>query len=666
MNHGIPTAKSRKGISPIVAVVLLIAIAVVAAVGLYFWAGGITARQPTPSVPIAITATPIDPANGKIAVANLGSTPLTVSRLNTADGTTCEFGETVTIQPGNQAVCTMPPKRGTTIIYGSNTSQAVVILPPQEVDNFTITSSAPFTESTWANPFSGTFTNTSKGSVELKWRSFWPTVVSSGDAGYPDIAANGTVEHIVWSDDNNIYYANSSSGWDKSTIYSCPEQLDDRVRIVADENGIVHMAWAEGPSYYDKVYYANSSSGWSPQLVSNVSGAEVNTNLDLAVRNGVAHIVWLDNRTGGGLDYYANSSSGWESENISSYVGDYPRIAVDSNNVSHITWIDFSTPNSVHYANSSSGWHDNTIASNSNFPAIAVGPSDDVHISWRYAHGGNHIMHASSTNGWSPETVYTYSTGNCESAISGMQGDIAVSANGNVHIIRTREHYRHCDTEPSLLYAKYNGTWHTSYIDADTRNGAYWPMITTDENNLAHISWGGNGKVYYANATGHYYAAGGFASSALNTNGITHYKNVTWTQTLPAGTSLSLKLRLSNDSSFSGYVDEPPTNNSGLGNYSKYIKLIANLSTDDVDLTPVLKSLVVTYKPALVNLTYAVNLDSGISWVALNRSDGSTLVNDTGLGCTTFHSRTQEVNTSYSYRVVAGDCGGGTYYQDYP
>ena len=46
----------KKGISPIVAVVLLIAIAVIAAVGLYFWVGGLATKQPTPDTPIVISA----------------------------------------------------------------------------------------------------------------------------------------------------------------------------------------------------------------------------------------------------------------------------------------------------------------------------------------------------------------------------------------------------------------------------------------------------------------------------------------------------------------------------------------------------------------------------------------------------------------------------------
>ncbi|MFC2174809.1 archaellin/type IV pilin N-terminal domain-containing protein [archaeon] len=46
----------RKGISPIVSVVLLIAISVISAVSLYFWVGGLATKQATPERPIVINA----------------------------------------------------------------------------------------------------------------------------------------------------------------------------------------------------------------------------------------------------------------------------------------------------------------------------------------------------------------------------------------------------------------------------------------------------------------------------------------------------------------------------------------------------------------------------------------------------------------------------------
>lgn len=54
----------KKGISPIVAVVLLIAIAVIAAVGLYFWVGGLATKQPTPNTPIVLNAQSVTCGNG--------------------------------------------------------------------------------------------------------------------------------------------------------------------------------------------------------------------------------------------------------------------------------------------------------------------------------------------------------------------------------------------------------------------------------------------------------------------------------------------------------------------------------------------------------------------------------------------------------------------------
>ena len=133
----------KKGISPIVSVVLLIAIAVVAAVGLYFWMGGLATKQPTPNVPIVISANPIDPGSGTILIANLGSSPLTVSELQTTDDTftKCLFDGEVTIDPGEHASCMLAtetnvtgPVEGEIIIYAENTGSAnAMISMPERV-----------------------------------------------------------------------------------------------------------------------------------------------------------------------------------------------------------------------------------------------------------------------------------------------------------------------------------------------------------------------------------------------------------------------------------------------------------------------------------------------------------------------------------------------------
>ena len=63
----------RKGISPIVSVVLLIAIAVIAAVGLYFWVGGLATKQPAsdkPATIIAVCSGGNATANGVVLITN--------------------------------------------------------------------------------------------------------------------------------------------------------------------------------------------------------------------------------------------------------------------------------------------------------------------------------------------------------------------------------------------------------------------------------------------------------------------------------------------------------------------------------------------------------------------------------------------------------------------
>jgi len=101
----------QKGISPIVAVVLLIAIAVIAAVGLYFWVGGLATKQPTPATPNVITAQKIScvpethsNATMTVMMQNLGTTSLTANFTLYGDGSSNNATTTaVTINAGSQA-----------------------------------------------------------------------------------------------------------------------------------------------------------------------------------------------------------------------------------------------------------------------------------------------------------------------------------------------------------------------------------------------------------------------------------------------------------------------------------------------------------------------------------------------------------------------------------
>ncbi len=108
----------RKGVSPIVAVVLLIAIAVVAAVGLYFWAGGLATSQNTPETPIAISAVPVGVGADelKLLLANLGDTAIPAgTTFYTSNG--AEANLSTTLPAGQQAMLTF---------HGGTTSSGTV------------------------------------------------------------------------------------------------------------------------------------------------------------------------------------------------------------------------------------------------------------------------------------------------------------------------------------------------------------------------------------------------------------------------------------------------------------------------------------------------------------------------------------------------------------
>ncbi len=119
----------RKGISPIVAVVLLIAIAVIAAVGLYFWVGGLATKQPTPNTPGTITAIcsgATNSHNGTLMVSNTGTTALSGSLTVTGGTYTTSCDSSCnSLAAGASCVCSSTMAAGDSgTVYGASTASA--------------------------------------------------------------------------------------------------------------------------------------------------------------------------------------------------------------------------------------------------------------------------------------------------------------------------------------------------------------------------------------------------------------------------------------------------------------------------------------------------------------------------------------------------------------
>ncbi len=121
----------RKGLSPIIAIVLILAITVIAGVTLYFWVIGTTAQQPTPSTPRTITARMINCAeagNSTMLISNISPPGRSVnsSHFKVTTGT-LYCPQNVTMVSKGQIVCEIAnftEGAGTASIYGDNIASA--------------------------------------------------------------------------------------------------------------------------------------------------------------------------------------------------------------------------------------------------------------------------------------------------------------------------------------------------------------------------------------------------------------------------------------------------------------------------------------------------------------------------------------------------------------
>ncbi len=120
-----------KGISPIVAVVLLLAMTVIAGVGIYFWALSLSSKQATPEAPTSIVVNPV--GKGKLLIANLGPKGVNLSNLHSNNGSlSCP---PKVLKPGDQEVCEVNASEAVLTIWGNGVGGVTVQLPPSSGEN---------------------------------------------------------------------------------------------------------------------------------------------------------------------------------------------------------------------------------------------------------------------------------------------------------------------------------------------------------------------------------------------------------------------------------------------------------------------------------------------------------------------------------------------------
>ncbi len=269
----------KKGMSPIVAVVLLIAISVIAAISIYFWSAGLVTKQPTSEKPVPIVANPV--GGGKVLIANLGQEVVNASSLKTSDPNVEISCSSATIQPGEQVLCTITgtPSSGTIAIYGSGTGSTTLTITNETVDNppsinwvvdnttdsrvllgYTIEIKANVTDDI------GVDTVLEKDNSTGSWTS--NTMSSAGQDIYvkditPTIA--GLLQYYVWANDTSgqsVQSATKSIQVIQNWFYSYGEGYVHKILKLSDGYLVVGTANYNGMAIY---LYNNGTVKWAKE-----------------------------------------------------------------------------------------------------------------------------------------------------------------------------------------------------------------------------------------------------------------------------------------------------------------------------------------------------------------------------------------------------------------
>ena len=128
--------------------------------------------------------------------------------------------------------------------------------------------------------------------------------------------------HLVWADtrdgNSEIYYRERSGGtWGAEVRLTNDPALSDGPCITEDPIGRLHVAWVDTRDGNQEIYYKyyDSSTGWSADERVTTYG-EADHGPTIAASGSEVYLVWQERETGGGLHYYylmfsARTGAGW-------------------------------------------------------------------------------------------------------------------------------------------------------------------------------------------------------------------------------------------------------------------------------------------------------------------------------------------------------------------
>ncbi len=687
----------KKGISPVVATVLLIAISVIAAVSIYYWVGGMASQKGVRKKPMSIEATPVNPAEGKVLIANKGGTPITLSELETGEeNVSCDFGETITLQPNGQAMCTLPPKRGTTSLFSKDVAPTTITTTKEDIpEDITIQSNPGFSKATWTltnfNQPNATFNRTQEGSVTLKgnkptfngeWVTFQHDKKNTGKTTEKGADSNQTLWTFNTGNDvvsspavkNKTVYFGSKNGYVYAVHVNGTQlwntSVDELVRgSPTVYNGNVYTLSGNGTEDEGELWELNASTGAIDQKLYSVTESGYNFLSSPTVSNDMIYVT-------AGEYLLAFNSTGDYQWNVTAGDVVHGSPAVYNGKVFF-----GSNDNRTYKVNATSGGVlANTSLGNSDHSSILV---HDGRIFFQVT--DDSCPTDSSTTCAVLYAVDIDKIGTAEQnesykviGSSSSMSSPAVGSDGTIYI-GSDEGLKAVEPDLSTSKWSYDGDVESSpAVSSDgtiyagsSNNNTYafnpdgtlkWKYKTGNSVFSSPAVAGGitfigsrDGKVY---AFGGYKLSGNYISPAKDSGqDSTDWTSFSWENKSvnSLNQNLTLSVDVANDTNSLNPTEVSKGDDPGVG---RYLQFKAELSTDNKTKTPVLEETSVDYKPQYTNFTVTVNDDNGINWITVENTTSCSTPLDENItvGGSTFKTKTYiHQSTNCTYRAYGAD-----------
>ena len=318
------------------------------------------------------------------------------------------------------------------------------------------------------------------------WGKYIRITNNGGASGFSSVAVDSADNiHVAWVDDrdgnNEIYYKkldNSGSNLTGNIRLTNDASTSHESTVAVDSADNIHIVWHDDRDGNKEIYYKkldNSGSNLTADI--RITSATDNSwGLAVAVDSADnIHVAWVDERDGGtGEIYYKKLNN--SGDNITADIrltndANWPvdtSIAVDSSDNLHIAWEDYRDgDNEIYYKkldndgiNLTGDIRLTNDASSSWSPLVAVDSLDNIHIAWEDDRDGNYEMYYKKLN--NTGGTLTGDTRLTNAAGQTSPSSIAIDSTDNIHIVC----YDSRDGNSEVYYKRY-GTFYPKNINLD-------------------------------------------------------------------------------------------------------------------------------------------------------------------------------------------------------